>query len=106
MNHLFNAMLIFRIFLERFVFGCAKTQMCNFYYREWTSCKNKRSDLKNEKEDLDLMLDIKKEIRTCARTTRKQVKKILTKKHFHRISLMLRLRYQSTTTRDYFQTEN
>jgi exonuclease III len=39
-------------------FGRAKKHICNFYYREWTSCKNKRKDLENQKEDLDLLLDI------------------------------------------------
>ena len=39
-------------------YGRAKTHKCNFYYREWTSCKNKRNDLQNQKEDLELLLDI------------------------------------------------
>ena len=39
-------------------FGRSKTHICNFYYREWTSCLNGRRDLQNQQEDLELLLDI------------------------------------------------
>ena len=39
-------------------FGRSKTHFCNFYYREWTSCKTKRSDPKSQNEELELLLDI------------------------------------------------
>ena len=39
-------------------FGRSKTHFCNFYYREWTSCKNGRKDMSNQQDDLDLLLDI------------------------------------------------
>ena len=39
-------------------FGKSKTHFCNFYYREWTSCKNGRKDLQNQLDDLELLLDI------------------------------------------------
>ena len=39
-------------------FGRSKTHICNFYYREWTSCRNGRDDKQNQEEDLELLLDI------------------------------------------------
>ena len=39
-------------------FGRSKTHFCNFYYREWTSCKNGRKDMSNQQDDLDLLIDI------------------------------------------------
>ena len=39
-------------------FGRSKTHYCNFYYREWTSCKNGRKDKQNQQDDLELLMDI------------------------------------------------
>jgi hypothetical protein len=39
-------------------FGRSKTHFCNLYYHEWTSSKNGRKDIKNQEDDLELLLDI------------------------------------------------
>ena len=39
-------------------FGRAKPHFCNFYYREWTSCKTGRRDIQSQKDELQLLLDI------------------------------------------------
>ena len=39
-------------------FGRSKTHFCNFYYREWTSCKTGRRDQQSQHDDLELLMDI------------------------------------------------
>ena len=39
-------------------FGRSKTHFCNFYYREWTSCKTGRRDQQSQHDDLGLLMDI------------------------------------------------